>query len=87
MVNPTQIYLAFYKQKRSWRKEPWKSLADAETFPLNKPTLLTGITSSVIAKAGKTGTLARALDGIVDITNTKVIVVRVEESECDWWCR
>lgn len=55
--------------------------ADAETFPLNKPTLLTGITSSVIAKAGKTGTLARALDGIVDITNTKVIVVRVEESE------
>ena len=55
--------------------------ADAETFPLNNPTLLTGITSSVIAKAGKTGTLARALDGIVDITNTKVIVVRVEESE------
>ena len=81
MVNPTQIYLAFYKQKRSWRKEPWKALANAETFPLNKPTLLTGITSSVIAKAGKTGTLARALDGIVDITNTKVIVVRVEESE------
>lgn len=55
--------------------------ADAETFPLNKPTLLTGITAGVIAKAGKTGTLARALDGIVDITNTKVIVVRVEESE------
>lgn len=55
--------------------------ADAETFPLNKPTLLTGITAGVIAKAGKTGTLARALDGIADITNTKVIVVRVEESE------
>ncbi|WP_443091358.1 phage tail sheath subtilisin-like domain-containing protein [Basfia succiniciproducens] len=55
--------------------------ADAETFPLNKPTLLTGITSSVIAKAGKTGTLSRALDGILDITNTKVIVVRVAENE------
>lgn len=25
MVNPTQIYLAFYKHKRSWRKEPWKT--------------------------------------------------------------
>lgn len=55
--------------------------ADAETFPLNKPTLLTGITAGVIAKAGKTGTLSRALDGILDITNTKVIVVRVAESE------
>lgn len=27
--------------------------ADAAAFPLNKPTLLTGITPSVIAKAGK----------------------------------
>lgn len=26
-----QIYLAFYKHKRSWRKEPWKALADAVT--------------------------------------------------------
>lgn len=55
--------------------------ADAETFPLNKPTLLTGITSTAVSKAGKTGTLARALDGIADITNTKVIVIRVAESE------
>lgn len=55
--------------------------ADPDTFPLNKPTLLTGITSSVIAKAGRTGTLSRALDGILDITNTKVIVVRVAEVE------
>lgn len=55
--------------------------ADPDTFPLNKPTLLTGITSSVIAKAGRTGTLSRALDGILDITNTKVIVVRVAETE------
>ncbi|MCK3658541.1 phage tail protein [Pasteurellaceae bacterium Pebbles2] len=54
--------------------------ADETVFPLNKPTLLTGITASVIAKAGKQGTLSRALDGILDITNTKVIVVRVEEN-------
>lgn len=26
-----KIYLAFYKHKRSWRKEPWKALADAVT--------------------------------------------------------
>ena len=29
--------------------------ADNATFPLNKPTLLTGITSAVLAKAGKKG--------------------------------
>ncbi|OOF60846.1 phage tail protein [Rodentibacter caecimuris] len=55
--------------------------ADNDTFPLNKPTLLTGITPSMIAKAGKTGTLSRALDGILDIVNCKVIVIRVEESD------
>ncbi|OOF47018.1 phage tail protein [Rodentibacter trehalosifermentans] len=55
--------------------------ADNDTFPLNKPTLLTGITPSMIAKAGKTGTLSRTLDGILDIVNCKVIVIRVEESD------
>lgn len=55
--------------------------ADNDTFPPNKPTLLTGITPSMIAKAGKTGTLSRALDGILDIVNCKVIVIRVEESD------
>lgn len=55
--------------------------ADNDTFPLNQPTLLTGITPSMIAKAGKTGTLSRTLDGILDIVNCKVIVIRVEESE------
>ncbi|OOF82492.1 phage tail protein [Rodentibacter ratti] len=55
--------------------------ADNDTFPLNKPTLLTGITPSIIAKAGKTGTLSRALDGILDIVNCKVVVIRVEESD------
>lgn len=55
--------------------------ADNDTFPLNQPTLLTGITPSIIAKAGKTGTLSRTLDGILDIVNCKVVVVRVEESD------
>ncbi|MBF0752143.1 MULTISPECIES: phage tail sheath subtilisin-like domain-containing protein [unclassified Pasteurella] len=54
--------------------------ADNDTFPLNKPTLLTGITPSIIAKAGKTGTLSRALDGILDIVNCKVVVIRVAEN-------
>lgn len=53
--------------------------ADAEAYPLNKPTLLTGITSAAIAKAGKKGTLSRALSGIADIVNCKVIVIRVAE--------
>lgn len=55
--------------------------ADATAFPLNKPTLLTGITPAMIAKAGKKGTLSRALDGILDIVNCKVIVIRVEEND------
>lgn len=53
--------------------------ADAEAYPLNKPTLLTGITSTAIAKAGKKGTLSRALSGIADIVNCKTIVIRVAE--------
>lgn len=53
--------------------------ADEETFPLNKAVLLTN-PQAYIAKAGKKGTLARALDGIADIVNCKVIVVRVPES-------
>ena len=55
--------------------------ADASVFPLNKPTLLTGITAEMQAKAGKKGTLSRALDGIADIVNCKVVVIRVEENE------
>lgn len=53
--------------------------ADAEAYPLNKPTLLTGITSAAIAKAGKKGSLSRALSGIADIINCKTIVIRVAE--------
>lgn len=55
--------------------------ADAATFPLNKPALLTGLTAGVLSKAGKTGTLSRALDAIADIVNCKVIVIRVDEDE------
>lgn len=55
--------------------------ADNDLFPLNKPVLLTGLTADVLSKTGKKGTLSRALDGIADIVNCKVIVVRVEESE------
>ncbi len=39
MVNPTQIYLAFYKHKRSWRKEPWKT-AENRAFLLCRNTTL-----------------------------------------------
>ncbi|MBN6079904.1 phage tail sheath protein [Aggregatibacter actinomycetemcomitans] len=55
--------------------------ADADFYPVNKPVLLTGITSAAIGKAGKKGTLSRALDGIADITNCKVIVIRIEEND------
>lgn len=56
--------------------------ADEKTFPLNKPVLLTDI-SSAIGKAGKTGTLASALKAISDQTNPVAIVVRVEEGESE----
>ncbi|MCW1386439.1 phage tail sheath protein [Acinetobacter baumannii] len=50
--------------------------ADAETFPLDKATLITNI-QTAIGKAGTKGTLARSLQAIVDQTNTLVVVVRV----------
>lgn len=52
--------------------------ADAELFPLNKPTLLTRV-NDVLGKCGTTGTLYRALKAIADRVSTKVIVVRVAE--------
>jgi phage tail sheath protein FI len=54
--------------------------ADALAFPLNKPVLLTDIVSA-IGKAGKTGTLARALKAIALQTKPVTIVVRVEEGD------
>ncbi|WP_142444631.1 phage tail sheath protein [Escherichia coli] len=52
--------------------------ADAETFPLNKPVLITNV-QSAIAKAGKTGTLAASLQAIADQSKPVTVVVRVED--------
>lgn len=52
--------------------------ADADAFPLNTPVLLTNPAGG-IGKAGKTGTLARALDAISKQSRALTIVVRVEE--------
>lgn len=54
--------------------------ADALTFPLNKPILITNVLAS-IAKAGTLGTLKKSLEAISDQVNTFVIVVRVEAGE------
>ncbi|MCT2388636.1 phage tail sheath family protein [Erwinia pyrifoliae] len=50
--------------------------ADAETFPLNTPVLLTRV-NNVLGKAGKTGSLYKTLKAISDQASPKVIVVRV----------
>jgi len=50
--------------------------ADAEAFPLNKPVLITRI-AQAIGKAGREGTLYRALDAIADQATPVMIVVRV----------
>lgn len=50
--------------------------ADETTFPEDTAVLVTNI-QSVIGKAGKLGTLKKALQAIVDQANTTVIVVRV----------
>lgn len=56
--------------------------ADATSFPLNTPILITNI-QSVIGKAGKLGTLKSSLQAIVDQTNTTVVVVRVDSAETE----
>lgn len=52
--------------------------ADAATFPLNKPVLITSV-QSAIAKAGTKGTLAASLQAIADQSKPVVVVVRVAE--------
>ncbi|WP_105625794.1 phage tail sheath protein [Cronobacter malonaticus] len=52
--------------------------ADAATFPLNVPVLITNV-QSAIAKAGKKGTLAAALQAIADQAKPVTVVVRVAE--------
>lgn len=52
--------------------------ADAAAFPLDTPVLLTNV-QAVIAKAGKKGTLAAALQAIADQSKPVTVVVRVAE--------
>ena len=56
--------------------------ADAATFPLNVPVLITNV-QSAIAKAGKKGTLAAALQAIADQAKPVTVVVRVTEGTGD----
>lgn len=56
--------------------------ADAETFPLNKPVLITNV-QSAISKAGKKGTLAASLQAIADQSKPVTVVVRVEDGTGD----
>ncbi|EKS1846620.1 phage tail sheath protein [Cronobacter muytjensii] len=52
--------------------------ADAATFPLNVPVLITSV-QSAIAKAGKKGTLSASLQAIADQAKPVTVVVRVAE--------
>ncbi|AOR65098.1 phage tail sheath protein [Pectobacterium wasabiae] len=54
--------------------------ADAATFPLNTPVLITNVLSAA-GKAGKKGTLAAALLAIADQSKPVTIVVRVAEGK------
>lgn len=54
--------------------------ADATTFPLNKPVLLTDVLTAS-GKAGSAGTLARSLDAIADQASPVTVVVRVADGE------
>ncbi|QQZ36052.1 phage tail sheath protein [Pseudomonas sp. SK2] len=54
--------------------------ADAATFPLNKPVLLTDVLTAS-GKAGELGTLARSLDAIADQASPVTVVVRVADGE------
>ncbi|EKY2077259.1 phage tail sheath protein [Cronobacter sakazakii] len=56
--------------------------ADAATFPLNVPVLITNV-QSAIANAGKKGTLAGALQAIADQAKPVTVVVRVAEGTGD----
>lgn len=56
--------------------------ADAATFPLDRPALVTDI-AAAIGKAGATGTLRNALQAIADQVRCPVVVVRVAPGEED----
>ncbi|OWF78913.1 phage tail protein [Yersinia rohdei] len=52
--------------------------ADAVTFPLNTPVLLTRV-KNFLGKAGKTGTLRQTLKAIADQASPQTVVIRVAE--------
>lgn len=54
--------------------------ADAATFPLNEPVLITNVQGAV-GKAGVKGTLAAALQAIADQSKPVTVVVRVAEGD------
>lgn len=54
--------------------------ADAATFPLNTPVLLTDVLTAS-GKAGELGTLARSLDAVADQASPVTVVVRVADGE------
>lgn len=56
--------------------------ADATYFPLDTPVLVTNV-QTAIGKAGVDGTLADALDAIVDQANAAVVVVRIAKGATD----
>ncbi|MBV0841353.1 phage tail sheath protein [Serratia liquefaciens] len=56
--------------------------ADAKTFPLNTPVLLTDVLTAS-GKAGESGTLARSLDAISDQTKPVTVVVRVAQGDTE----
>ncbi len=56
--------------------------ADALTFPLDTPVLLTNV-QSAIGKAGKMGTLAVSLQAIADQSKPVTVVVRVAEGNSE----
>ena len=56
--------------------------ADAATFPLNTPVLITDVLTAS-GKAGKTGTLAKTFDAIGDQSKPVTVVVRVAQGESE----
>lgn len=56
--------------------------ADALTFPLDTPVLITSILAA-LGKAGTSGTLAKALQAIADEGNAMCVVVRVDDTGVD----
>ena len=56
--------------------------ADAATFPLNTPVLLTDVLTAS-GRAGESGTLTRSLDAIGDQAKPVTVVVRVAQGETE----